>query len=221
MFILETNPNSAWKWQSTKPGGARPIPRSGVTSVTAANQRVYCFGGVMDTEEDDENLRGQFSNEIHFLDVTANGVWRKVELIKKKKEKDIEEKMEVEAAPVTTTSDGIFTVTVGGAKPKETATSSAVYVEVTGPSPRMNAAGVICRNQLYVYGGSYEQGSRQYTLSDFYSLDLAKLDGWKTIIANMPSLQWFGSDSESESDSDDSEESDDSEDSDESSNGEM
>lgn len=75
-----------WKWNQIKLGGRRPVPRSGV-AFTIANGRIYTFGGVLDTEEDDVNLRGQFSNEIHFLDTTGGGLtWRKVELKKKKDE---------------------------------------------------------------------------------------------------------------------------------------
>jgi hypothetical protein len=62
----------------------------------------------MDTEEDDENLRGLFSNEVHFLDVQSGGMaWRKIELKKKKEEKAVEET--AKAQEVKTTSDGIFT----------------------------------------------------------------------------------------------------------------
>lgn len=33
--------------------------------------RVYCFGGVMDQEETEDNLRGQFSNEIYYFEVIS------------------------------------------------------------------------------------------------------------------------------------------------------
>lgn len=62
----------------------------------------------MDTEEDDENLRGLFSNEIHFLDVQSGGIaWRKIEIKKKKEEKSVEDASK--ASEVKTTTDGIFT----------------------------------------------------------------------------------------------------------------
>lgn len=71
----------------------------------------------------------------------------------------------------------------------------------------MNAAIALVRHNLWIFGGSYEMGSRQYTLCDFYSIDVNKCDSWKTHIGNLPSLQWLGSDSEnsseSESESDD------------------
>lgn len=156
----------------------------------------------MDTEEDDENLRGLFSNEIHFLDVQGGGLaWRKVELRKKKEEKVVE-KIPESTQSVKTTTDGIFTVTVAGPKQEVASkTSESAGLDVGGPSPRMNAAIVMVRHNLWIFGGSYEQGSRQYTLCDFYSLDVNKCESWRTLIGNLPSLQWLGSDSEDSSDS--------------------
>ncbi|KAF8797330.1 hypothetical protein BYT27DRAFT_7204804 [Phlegmacium glaucopus] len=34
----------------------------------------------------------------------------------------------------------------------------------------------VLRNTLYIYGGIYERGSREYTLDDFYALQLDKMD---------------------------------------------
>ncbi|KAI0918408.1 hypothetical protein AcV5_002407 [Taiwanofungus camphoratus] len=44
------------------------------------------------------------------------------------------------------------------------------------PMPRYNAMLAVLRNILYIYGGIFERGSREYTLDDFYSLQLDKLD---------------------------------------------
>lgn len=80
----------------------------------------------------------------------------------------------------------------------------------------MNAGLVLVRHHLYIFGGSYEQGSRLFTLNDFHSVDINKVDAWRTHVGNLPSLAWFGSDSEDssaegsdESDGDDSDDSDD------------
>lgn len=208
-----------WKWSSVKPGGRRLAPRSGIATAIGANGKIFTFGGVMDTEEDDENLRGQFSNEVHFLDTQSGGIaWRKLELKTKKVESKAESSCEMSDAPknVKTTTDGVFTITVGGVSTAKSNTElSTANIDVGGPSPRMNAGLVIVRNQLYVFGGSYEQGSRLFTLCDFHSIDASKFDSWKTIIGNMPSLTWLGSDSENSSDDDSMEDdSDDSEDDD-------
>lgn len=41
-FLLQEAPGK-WKWTSTKPGGRRPTPRSGVSCVTAPNGKVVFF----------------------------------------------------------------------------------------------------------------------------------------------------------------------------------
>jgi N-acetylneuraminic acid mutarotase len=87
-FVLQEI-DGKWKWNNLKPGGRRLVPRSAVACTGGPGGRIYTFGGVMDTEEDDENLRGQFSNEIHFLDTSGGGVaWRKVEIKPKKADKE-------------------------------------------------------------------------------------------------------------------------------------
>ena len=52
------------------------------------------------------------------------------------------------------------------------------------PHPRMNPILTVKNGILYLYGGLYEDGDRQFTLRDFYSLDLHKLEKWDTIIAS-------------------------------------
>lgn len=75
-----------WKWTSVKAGGLRPAARSGVSLTIAANGKGYIFGGVQDTDEDDENLAGLFSNEMHSLDLASQS-WRPIELLGKKEKK--------------------------------------------------------------------------------------------------------------------------------------
>ncbi|KAH9515686.1 kelch domain containing 4 [Bulinus truncatus] len=110
-------------------------------------------------------------------------------------------------ATATETSDGVFTVTY--AQPQsvdknavdQEADNSAMELDRFWPSKRMNTALVIKDGILYMYGGIYEEGDKQVTLNDFYSLDIHKLDEWNTIIAEDLSLQqWQDSDSSSDSD---------------------
>lgn len=165
-----------WKWSTVKPGGLRPAPRSGVTVTVAPNGRAYIFGGVLDTDEDEERLEGQFSNEMHALDLSTQ-VWRLIELSGKKEKKSkkdgnkstADEQMEA-SEPNQVTSDGIFTMTVGAAKDVSTSKSHSNDSAANTPSPRMKPGLAICKGQLYLYGGELENGSKQYTLNDFYSL---------------------------------------------------
>lgn len=220
-LLAHDEKNNVYKWNQVKMGGMKPQPRSGVAFCTSANDRIYIFGGVMDTEEDDENVKGMFGNEIHYFDLNGN-VWRKVEIgVSKKLESPLEDKTEEMkdeiATTTTTTSDNVFQLTVGSASHSTTSkkASTAPQLDIGSPSPRMNSGIVIVKNVLYLFAGMYEMGHRQYTLNDFYSLDLHKLDSFKTIVSNMPSLLWLGSDSEGseDSDMDDLEEEDDSDES--------
>jgi len=57
---------------------------------------------------------------------------------------------------------------------------------------------------LFLYGGVFENGDRQVTLSDFYSIDLRRMDEWKTLIPlDVETQAWFDSESSSGEEEDD------------------
>ncbi|CAF3389539.1 unnamed protein product [Rotaria socialis] len=74
-----------------------------------------------------------------------------------------------------------------------------------GPSSRMNAALVIKQGILYLYGGLRElDEKKQYTLGDFYSLNLSKADAWTCIHGDTQQTDvHIYSDSSSDDDDDD------------------
>lgn len=217
---LECEP-AKFKWSSLKASGYKPLPRSSVGFTVSANSRAYCFGGVMDTEEDEEDVKGQFGDELSCLDLTSN-TWRLLEVEMKVKEKAEPSEVEMKKETATSTSDGIFTITVAaptttkslfGLKPRSKAKP--------GPTARMNPGMCVCKGNLYVYGGIYEDEDKQYTYNDFYSVDLHKLEEWKTLIKNDQSAHdWIDSGDSDSGDSDDDDMSDeDSEDDDDSDDG--
>lgn len=57
-----------------------------MNTVVAPNGKAYIFGGVLDVNEDEDSLEGQFSNEMHILDLSTF-VWRLIELSGKKEKK--------------------------------------------------------------------------------------------------------------------------------------
>jgi hypothetical protein len=62
------------------------------------------------------------------------------------------------------------------------------------------------------YGGSYETEKREYTLDDFFALNLEKRDGYKVLRETVLDAEvWHGSDDEDQMDEDDDGEDDDSE----------
>lgn len=179
MCFLNTEKDESglvWKWSTVKPGGMKPLPRSGVGLTTTANGIGYTFGGVVDVEEDEENVLGNFSNDMHSFDL-AKQTWRFIDLNPKavKAKGSANEQAMDEAKPVEAVSDdGVFKMVVGGGPtsftglfgqaPKPKANVGNV------PSPRMKACLVVCKKNLYLYGGIVEDGNKQFTLADFYSL---------------------------------------------------
>jgi hypothetical protein len=162
-----------------------------------------------------------FSNEIHYFDLNQT-VWRKIELAGSKKPvESIADEPTAAEQQETVVSDDVFQLKVGPAPSQAKNYLKTGPLDVGSPSPRMNSGILVVKNILYVFAGIYEQGHRQYTLNDFHSLDLHKLDSWKTLVPNMPSLMWLGSDSEASSSEDDDgmESEEDSEDSEESGSG--
>lgn len=246
MFLLSPEKNdpsfSKWKWQPIKQGGIKMTPRCSMPIAVGSSNKAYAFGGVFDTEEDEENLAGTFLNDFYILD-TDRFSWRTVTLSgkrdptkkKRRKPKEGEEmdfddnsegeeansdnEIDMEEPEIKTISDdGVFKVTMGPA-PSSTAASNSeteVSTHTFTPCPRMSCGLVVKHGVLYMFGGMREDGDRRYTYNDFYSLDLHKLDEWKVLIPNdQDSEEWLGSDSEGDSSGDESDNSDSGSDSDE------
>ncbi|KAL0155751.1 hypothetical protein M9458_050014, partial [Cirrhinus mrigala] len=67
---------------------------------------------------------------------------------------------------------------------EEEAAAMAPLVE---PCPRSSAMATVKHGKLYLYGGMFEVGDRQFTLADLYSLDLHKMDQWDVLVEMDPS----------------------------------
>jgi hypothetical protein len=63
------------------------------------------------------------------------------------------------------------------------------------PHPRFNAQLAVQDDALFIYGGTFEKGDREYTFDEMYAIDLGKLDGVKQIFRREPE-NWLGSDDE-------------------------
>ena len=127
-----------------------------------------------DSKEDSEEENEEMEEDLEKLNVN---------------ETDPEDRSnsQMEGACAAAGNDEVFTVKIG---PDTTIVSSTEQhpnsdcsVEFA-PHPRMNALLAVKNGTLYLYGGIYEVGSKQLTLSDMYSLDLHKLDEWNVIIKN-------------------------------------
>ncbi|XP_066413340.1 kelch domain-containing protein 4 isoform X3 [Molothrus aeneus] len=71
------------------------------------------------------------------------------------------------------------------------------------PCPRSSAMVAVKHGVLYVYGGMFEVGDRQVTLSDLHSIDLHRMDQWKVLLEMDPKTQEWLEESESDEEEDD------------------
>ncbi|XP_023930856.1 kelch domain-containing protein 4-like [Lingula anatina] len=109
----------------------------------------------------------------------------------------------------TTFDDGVFKVTVGPQTTSQSGDgtgdsgSTCMEADIFMPRPRMNAMVTVKNNQLFLYGGLYEEGDKQITLDDMYSLDVQKVEEWNIICkGNVDSQEWQESDSSSDEEED-------------------
>ncbi|KAG7211505.1 hypothetical protein KM043_010774 [Ampulex compressa] len=249
MYLLVSDKNDVtglkWKWQPVKQTGVKPSPRCSTSGILVQSNLAYIFGGVLDQENDEEELHGTFYNDLMALDlekfqwheVTLSGKKDATSRRRRRKANDGDESVNTmddennsendetidtldepvtptpePAQSVVTDEDGIFTVTVGPTMQSGVNSEGTVQADVFFPSPRINCGLAVKHSVLYLYGGMFEDGDRQYTLNDLYSLDCRKLDEWRTIITDDISSQpWYES-SSSSSDGDDTNDSDEDED---------
>ncbi|KAI9062066.1 galactose oxidase [Trametes sanguinea] len=215
------------KWEKRKKSSTAYAPslRSGCTmALWSAKNMGILFGGVTDEDTGEETLESVFHNDLYGYQITGNGRWVSMNL-KRPKKKGAQKKKAVPAQPARPPSDeeddysdeersGDEQDGEKPAKPSKRNSSpkpSAPQDEevdpddpsLTVPLPRYNAMLAVLRNTLYIYGGIFEKGSREYTLDDFYSLQLDKLDRYVCLKASEIDISQGGEESSSDEDDDD------------------
>uniref|UniRef100_A0A7N8X074 Kelch domain containing 4 n=1 Tax=Mastacembelus armatus TaxID=205130 RepID=A0A7N8X074_9TELE len=226
MFLLKREGKEGqekWSWSRLSPAGNKPPPRSGFSMAVGPAGRAVLFGGVCD-EEEEETLEGDFYNDLYLYDTVKNR-WFPVLLRgnktdKKKRRRGKKEGAEkeddgeepapqgpTEVIKEIVTEDGtVMTIkeVIPAAQEEEEeeeeeeedeGSASAPLVE---PCPRSSAMAAVRQGKLFLYGGMFEVGDRQFTLNDFYCLDLHKLDQWEVLVEMDPKTQEWLEESESE-----------------------
>ncbi|KAJ5225832.1 hypothetical protein N7468_007057 [Penicillium chermesinum] len=79
--------------------------------------------------------------------------------------------------------------------------SKPAVVRFEMPHRRFNAQLAVQDDTLFIYGGTFEKGDREFTFDDMYSIDLVKLDGVKEIFYREPE-NWNLMDEAEDSDED-------------------
>lgn len=89
--------------------------------------------------------------------------------------------------------------------------SKPAVVRFEMPHRRFNAQLAVQDDTLFVYGGTFEKGDREFTFDDMYSIDLVKLDGVKEIFYREPGNWGLLNEADSDEEMDDEDEDEDEE----------
>lgn len=223
-------------WERRK----RPVnqpnpPRAGATMAYHKGRGIQ-FGGVHDVEESEEGIDSEFFNTLFVWNIERNRFFplmlRRPRAQQKKKvaqgekskrgrtKADEEELLRNLAAlqargkiDTDPSSDKDLVEEM-----EETIEDSDEDTEIEKPvafempHPRFNAQIVVQKDVMYIFGGTYERGDREFTFDDMYAIDLGKLDGVKTLHYQEPeNWQEIEDDDEEEEDEDEDEDDEDDE----------
>jgi hypothetical protein len=180
------------------------------------------FGGVHDTQESEEAIESEFFNQLFAWNIDRNRFFpltlRRPRATAKKavpersrrdRVKQAEEDLlanlralELKAGNVQETADL-------GQAPEDDAEEERpekpVMFEM--PHPRFNAQMAVQNDTLYIFGGTFEKGDREFTFDEMWSIDLGKLDGVREVFKR-DLEDWQGSDGEDSEDDEEDEDDD-------------
>ncbi|KZT01046.1 galactose oxidase [Laetiporus sulphureus 93-53] len=215
------------KWERRKRSSTAFAPslRSGCSmALWVAKNMGILFGGVTDEDTSEETLESVFHNDLYGYQIAGNGRWVSMMLKQPKKKGGANAKKQKPAlAPVRapsgdedeSNSDAELSIEEENKKSRVPLPASAVRdtdtdidpddPELTKPMPRYNAMLAVLRNTLYLYGGIFERGSREYTLDDFYLLQLDKLDRYVCLKDSGITITAEGDEESSDEDEDEDE----------------
>jgi hypothetical protein len=244
------------RWEKRKKPANAPNPTRAGATMAFHKGRGILFGGVHDVEESEEGMESEFFNQLFAWNVERNRFFllalRKSRAGGAKKGGEQQQQRVGRRGRAQANEDELLrqlaALQAGGkaedaddmeidrveekAEPKEERKIREMPVSMEMPHPRFNAQLAVQDDVLYIYGGTFEKGDREFTFDDMYAIDLGKMDGCKEIF-NRPVEDWivscgavFGWDGwltifQASDDEDDDEEWDDEEDDDEEEDGDV
>lgn len=209
------------RWERRKKGGFAPSPRIGCYMVPHQGRGIL-FGGVYDTQETEESLTSQFYNTLYSYNIETNR-WLSMGLRSRKRRQE-------PVAPTRERRDDDLQQNLSNIlqnlnidikdmlddeneledEEEDEPVEKKEYPIVSQlPHPRFNTTTAVADNQLFIFGGLWEDGDREFAFDSFYSIDLGKLDGVKVYWENL------GLDEAADSDEDDDDDDEDEDDDDE------
>ena len=205
------------RWEKRKKPANAPNPTRAGATMAYHKGRGIMFGGVHDVEESEEGMESEFFNQLFAWNVERNRFFplalRKPRVQKKaapgkdgegqrvgrrgRAQANEEELLRQLAALQAGDNKGgdddeelekLKQQQQEEEEPEKPMREMPVSMEL--PHPRFNAQLAVQDDVLYIYGGTFEKGDREFTFDDMYAVDLGKLDGSKEIFSR-PVEDWI------------------------------
>ncbi|KAI9903163.1 hypothetical protein N3K66_002515 [Trichothecium roseum] len=225
------------RWEKRKKPTNSPNPSRAGATMTWHKGRGIMFGGVYDTEDSEEGMDSEFFNQLFAWNVERNRfmplVLRKSRHQNQQGQKKaanearggrrgraqaneaelLRQLAALETGASLEDTDEIELEKPGGGPDEEEEDKPAKEMPVTlePPHMRFNAQMAVQGDTLFIYGGTFEKGDREFTFDDLHAINLDKLDGCKQLFLR-PVEDWIESEDEEDEDEDEEEEDDEDED---------
>lgn len=195
-------------WKQRKKPANQPNPMRAGATMAYHKGRGILFGGVHDVEESEEGIESEFFNDLFVWNCDRNRFFplalrrpkaRKVPV--RKRENADEELLRNLAALEATGSLATESETDQLPVPAEADAEPAkpLVTRFEFPHGRFNAQLTVQDDTLFIFGGTFERGDKEFTFNDMYSIDLGRLDGVQEIYYEEP-RNWGDLESDSEGD---------------------
>jgi len=199
------------RWEKRKKPANAPNPTRAGATMAYHKGRGILFGGVHDVEESEEGMDSEFFNGLFAWNIERNRFFplalRKPRVQKKaapseqragrrgraaaNEEELLKQLAALETGASLENADAmdIDKRPSSPTEEEEAKPSREMPVSMEYPHPRFNALLAVQDDVLYIYGGTFEKGDREFTFDDLYAIDLGKMDGCKEVFSR-PVEDW-------------------------------
>ncbi|OJJ50166.1 hypothetical protein ASPZODRAFT_13256 [Penicilliopsis zonata CBS 506.65] len=208
------------RWERRKKPANSPNPTRAGATMAYHKGRGIMFGGVHDVELTEEGMDSEFFDTLYAWNTDRNRFFQlglrrprapgkkqasQATKSRNRSKADEEELLRnlaaLEAKGGIQNDDGEDDMKLDAVPEEEqTEPEKPSIVRFEMPHQRFNAQLAVQDDTLFIFGGTFEKGDREFTFSDMYSIDLVKLDGVKEIYYTEP-VNWGALD-EADSDED-------------------
>ncbi|KAF2258578.1 galactose oxidase [Lojkania enalia] len=215
-------PTVSWE-RRKRPANPPNPPRAGAT-MTFHKGRGILFGGVHDIEESEEGIDSEFFNQLFVWNIERNRYMsltlrrlktnankraaQQSNISRRERGRADEEELlaNLKALDLKAGGSAIADAEDGPSELKEQDEKISEKPRLYEfPHPRFNASLAVQSDTLYIYGGTFEKGDREFTFDELWSINLNHLDGVVEIFRR--ELQdWQDSEEEAESEDEEDEE---------------